>query len=83
MYEVYCKAGTVELTKEEAFGIYNAKKYVVNSTAIYQPHYSQAQDAVYFTKIASVKGLAPRGRFYMLTAAAINNIVGYAYLAEL
>lgn len=83
MYELYCKAGTTELTKEDAFLIYNAKLYVVNSTAIYQPHYSQAQDAVYFTKIASVKGLAQRGRFYKLTAADINRLMGYEYLADI
>ena len=83
MYEIYCKAGRVELTKEQAFNIYENKKYIVTSTAIYQAHYSQAQKAVYFTKISEIKGMAKRGRFHTLTAKEINNILGYEYLTTL
>ena len=82
MSEIYCKAGRVELTKQEAFDIYENKKYIVTSTAIYQPHYSQAQKAVYFTKISTIKGIAKRGRFHTLTSQEINHILGYEYLAS-
>ena len=81
MNEIYCKAGRVELTKKEAFEIYEQKKYIATSTAIYQPQYSQAQKAVYFTQISTIKGIAKRGHFYKLTAQEINHILGYEYLA--
>lgn len=80
MNNIYCKAGRVELTKEDAERIYAEKKYICTSTAIWQPHYSQAQDRIYFTKIADYKGLAGRGRFYALTAEQINHVMGYEYL---
>ena len=80
MLEIYCKAGNVELTKSEAEEIYNNKKYIVTSTAIYQPHFSVAQNQIYFTKIATIKGIVKRGRFYKLTAEEIDNILGYEYL---
>ena len=77
---VYCKAGNVELTQNEAFSIYENKQYVVTSTAIYAPHFSTAQNAVYFTKITIIKGLAKRGRHYKLTAEQINHVMGFDYL---
>ena len=78
----YCKAGNVELSKEEAEEIYNNKKYVVTSTAIWQPHFSQAQNRIYFSKIADVKGMARRGRFYRMTAREINNVLKQKLLNE-
>lgn len=80
---IYCKAGSVELSKDEAFKIYNNKKYIVTSYGIFQPHYSQAQQQVYFTQIAHVKGIAKRGRFHTLTGNEINHIMGYEYLKNL
>lgn len=80
MQNIYCKAGNVELTKEEAFSIYENKKYIVTSSAIYQPHFSSAQNQVYFTKISTCKGLAKRGRHYRLTAEQINHVMGFEYL---
>lgn len=82
MLEIYCKAGNVELTKSEAEEIYNNKKYIVTSTAIWQPHFSVAQNQIYFTKIATIKGIAKRGRFHKLTAEEINHILGYDYLRK-
>ena len=82
MEKIYCKAGRVELTEKEAFRIYEEKKYIVTSTAIYQPHFSQAQNAVYFSKVFTVKGMARRGRFHTLTAAQINKILGEELLIE-
>lgn len=80
--QVYCKAGRVELTKEQAEIIYKEKRYICTSTAIWQPHFTQAQQKqkIYFTKIADYKGLARRGRWYALTAEEINHIFGYEYL---
>ena len=75
-YKVYCKAGNVELTKEEAEKIYNEKKYICTSTAVYQPHFSTAQQKIYFTKIINFKGIAQRGRFYILDYKTINKIIG-------
>lgn len=80
MNNIYCKAGRVELTKEDAERIYTENKYICTSTAIYQPHFSQAQNRIYFTKISDYKGLAGRGRFYTLTAEQINNVMGFEYL---
>lgn len=77
---VYCKAGNVELSENEAHDIYKNKKYICTSTAIWQPHFSQAQNRIYFTKIATYKGLARRGRFYALTAEEINHVMGFEYL---
>lgn len=81
--KIYCKAGSVELTEKEAFRIYDEKKYIATSTAVYQPHYSQAQNAVYFSKVLTVKGIARRGRFYTMTAAQINRILDKEILSEL
>lgn len=83
MSEIYCKAGRVELTKEEAFNIYDSKKYIATSYGVFQPHYSQAQQAVYFTQILQVKGIARKGRFYTLTGDEINRILGREHLANL
>lgn len=80
--KIHCNAGNVELAREEAEAIYTAKRYVVTSTAIWQPHFSQAQNKFYFTKIADIKGMARRGRFYKLTAKEINNILGRQLLIE-
>ena len=79
--QIYCKAGRVELTKEDAERIYANKQYICTSTAIYQPNFSQAQNRIYFTKIADYKGMARRGRFYALTAKEINDVMGFEYLA--
>lgn len=82
-YKVYCKAGNVELNEKEAFDIYNNGKYVCTSTAVWQPHYigNQSQH-IYFTKVLTVKGIARRGRYYTLTAAQVNSVLGGKYLLE-
>ena len=83
MQNIYCKAGRVELTKEQAYKIYDDKKYIVTSYGIFQPFYSLAQKMVYFQQISYIKGLAKRGRFYTLTGDEINHVLGYEYLANL
>lgn len=85
MAEVYCKAGRVELTKEEAFKIWNDRKYVVTSYGIFQPHFHnrQPKQQIYFTQVSHIKGIAKRGRFHTLTGDEINHILGYEYLYNL
>ena len=82
MAEIHCKAGRVELTRADAEEIYVQKKYVVTSTAIWQPHFSQAQNMFYFIKVLDIKGMARRGRFYKLTAKEINHVLGQKLLRE-
>ena len=74
--KIYCKVGNLKITEEEAFSVYESGKYIATYTAVYQPHYSQAQQTVYFTAILTVKGIAPRGKFYILTAEEINKYIG-------
>ena len=57
MSNIYCKAGRVELTKEEAERIYTEKRYICTSTAIWQPQYSQAQGRIYLKIILPQKYL--------------------------
>ena len=85
MAEIYCKAGRVELTKEEAFKIWNDRKYVVSYSGIFQPHFAQNQpkQQIYFTQISQVKGIARRGRFYTMTGDEINHVLGFEYLRNL
>lgn len=80
--DVHCIAGTVELTREEAKEIYDTKKYVVTSSAIWQPRFLQDQNRFSFCKVASVKGIAKKGRFHKLTAKEINNILGKQFIKE-
>ena len=74
------KAGTTELTEAEALKVYEDGKYIVNYGGVFQPHYSQAQKRVYFSKVCDKKGLARRGRFYTFDAAYINELLGYDFL---
>jgi hypothetical protein len=81
MYDgIIIKAGTTELTEQDAQRIYNNKKYVVNYSGVFQPHYSAAQNQVYFSKVINIKGIAKRGRFYEMDAKTINNIIGHELL---
>jgi hypothetical protein len=75
------KAGTTQLSYEEAKECYENKKYICNYSGIYQAHYSTAQKDFNFSKCLSVR-LAPRGRFYALTAAQINYITKMQLLTE-
>lgn len=83
MNKCYCTAGRIELTKEQAFSTYNAKRYIVTSYGIFQPFFSSAQNAVYFAKISEIKGIVKRGRHETMTGEEINNILGFAYLLNL
>lgn len=77
MYDgIIIKAGTTELTEQDAIRIYENQKYIVNYSGVFQPHYSAAQKQVYFSKVINIKGIARRGRFYEMDAKTINHIIG-------
>ena len=76
------KAGTTELTKEDAMQIYNDKKYVCNYGGIYQPFKSADGSQIYFRKIINHKGYARRGRFFIQDAKAINHVFGENIINE-
>lgn len=82
MEAIIINAGTSQLTQAEVQGIYEQDKFVVNYGGVYQPHYSQAQKQFYFSKICTTKGLAKRGRFYILDGAFINKLLGYTLINE-
>lgn len=75
------KAGTTQLSYDEAKECYENGKYICNYSGIYQAHYSNAQKDFNFTKCLPVR-IAPRGRFYALTAEQINHITGRQLLQE-
>lgn len=77
-YKVYCTAGRVELTKEDAFRIYENKKYIVTSYGVFQPEYhdNQPEQYITFRKISNIKGMTKRGRYHTLTGDEINHILG-------
>ena len=79
MQEIYCKAGRVGLSKDEALKIYFDKKYIVTSYGIFQPqfHNNQPEQMVSFHKISDIKGIAKRGRYHTLTGDEINHVLGY------
>ena len=76
------KIGTVELTADEAFRLYENHKYIVTYSKIYQLFYSQAQQCVYGRPIYESPGLARRGRFHTLTGAEINRLLGVQLVNE-
>ena len=71
------KIGSVELTPDEAYQLYEQKKYIVTYSKIYQLFYSQAQKTVYGQQIYYCKGMARPGRFYVMTDKDVNRLVGY------
>lgn len=73
---IIIKAGTTELTEQDAMRIYESQKYIVNYSGVFQPHYSAAQGRVHFSKVINIKGLTRRGRFYEMDAKSINQIIG-------
>lgn len=76
------KVGSVEFTESDLEKIYEEKKYVVTYSGVYAIHYSTSQKQYYSTKVIYCKGMAKRGRFYIMTAETINNIIGKKVLNE-
>lgn len=80
-YENIYRIGTTELTESQAREIYEADKYIVNYSGVYQICYSQAQRRFYGMKVYSGKGMTKAGRFHVMTGAEVNHLVGFNLLA--
>ena len=82
------KIGPVELTEKEAERLYGEHKYIVTYSKVFQlfhggksyPHvYGQV---IYEKPTKDGVGLARRGRFYALTGAAVNSVLGFSLVNE-
>lgn len=80
--EKIIKVGNTEFTEPELEKIYTEKKYVVNYSGVYAIYYSTVQKQYYSRKVIDYKGIAKRGRFYVMTAKTINHIIGKKVLNE-
>lgn len=76
------KVGSTELTESEIEKIHAENKYVVNYSGVYAIYYSVAQKQYYSRKVIDCKGMAKRGRFYIMTAETVNHIIGKKVLNE-
>lgn len=80
------KIGQLKLTEEEAYKMYQEKKYIVTYSKIYQLHYSNVQKKVYGTQIYCKDkdsiGLVKRGRFISLSGKAVNCLLKFALVNE-
>ena len=76
------KVGSTEFTESDLEKIYTEKKYVVNYSGVYAIHYSTVQKQYYSRKVIDCKGMAKRGRFYIMTAETVNHIIGKKVLNE-
>ena len=75
--ESIIKIGSAELYESEAERLYEAGKYIVTYSCIYQlQRGGRAYPHVYGLKIYSCKGMTRRGRFYALSANEVNDLVG-------
>lgn len=80
--EKIIKVGSTEFTELDLEKIYTENKYVVNYSGVYAIHYSMAQKQYYSRKVIDCKGIAKKGRFYVMTAETINHIIGKKVLNE-
>lgn len=76
------KIGSVELYEDEVQKLYEEKKYIATYSGVYQIFYSNAQKRFYGLKIIEEKGIARRGRFYIMTAKEINKVLKKKILIE-
>lgn len=72
----------VETTEAEAFSWYSSGKYIVKYQGVYQLYYSAASRHTYGRLIIPNKGMARRGRFYLMDAKTINHILKEKILRE-
>ena len=75
------KIGPVELTESEAQKAYDADLYLCTSSAVYQIKHHE-NTGFYGKKIIVCKGIAARGRFHLLTASAVNSLIGQKCIVE-
>lgn len=80
--EKIIKVGSTEFTESDLEKIHTEKKYIVNYSGVYAIHYSVAQKQYYSRKVIDYKGMAKRGRFYIMTAETVNHIIGKKVLNE-
>lgn len=73
------RIGTVELTEEEAEQIQRSGKYIVTYSRIFQVCYSLAA-GWYGHELYYQPKMAKRGRFHVMTGAAINKMLGFQLL---
>lgn len=81
MQKEVIKVGPVELTEQEAQRIYDSELYVCTSSAVYRVEYHE-NTGFNGRKMIVFKGIARRGRFYLLTASAVNKLVGQKCIVE-
>jgi len=72
-----CRIGNVELTESQVRDIYESDRYIVTYSRVYQVFYSQAQCRFYGVELYRQPGMARRGRFHIMTAAAVNHLLGF------
>ncbi len=80
------RIGRVELTEDDARKLHEAGKYILTYSKVYAVCYSENAGyyghEVYRTVTKGQGGMCRRGRFHALTAAEVNNILGYKLLNE-
>ena len=80
------RIGRVELTEDDARKLYEEGKYILTYSKVYAVCYSKNAGyyghEVYRTTTKGCGGMCRRGRFHALTAAEVNNILGYKLLQE-
>ena len=76
------KIGNVEMSREKLEQIDIDNYYICSYVGVFQIFFSAAQNRYYGRKIINKKGMAQRGRFYILSAKNINDILGQKILIE-
>lgn len=76
------KIAGAELTRGEVERIYNNNLFIVNGRGVWQVLYSNAQAVFYGQNIIRQNGLTKRGRFHVMDAKSINNLIGAAVVWE-
>lgn len=75
------KIGNVEFLPQEAAEMYEKGLFVVAFRRVYQVNYSAAQNRYYGQEVyCSAEPLTRRGRFFRMTGAAVNHLIGYELL---
>jgi len=76
------KIGTSELLRESLEKMDISNEYVCNYAGVWQVFFSAANNSFYGLKVISKKGFAKKGRYHILTAKTINDILGNKILIE-
>lgn len=81
------KIGSVELTEDEAFRLYEEHKYIVAYKRVFELDYSVVNRRVYGREVYRVSdkercGLTRKGRFFAMSAHDVNHLLGFRLLQE-